>query len=215
MKRFTVALFVFLLAACGGSSGGSGSQTQQKQTSAETVAYNSSDFPGLSKCPESGSWDNYLKAEQAADPSQYATDKSDWEGLKAAGANDSYVSVQADTSSGCGNFGTDTPTGKVVNVYSVRFKDDASASANFKTNSKDFHLSDSDLANIQSAGGKVQQGSATGLGSNSVVVELTVPGTSFYIAFWQNKNFEVALISYNIPAADAEAANKKINDRIQ
>ena len=215
MRRITVVLCVLLLAACGGSSGGSGSQQQQKQTSAQTVASSADDFPGLTKCPESGTWDSYLKAEQAADPSQYATDKSDWEGLKAAGANDSYVAVYADSSSGCGNFGTDTPSGKVVNLYAVRFKDEASASSNFKTNSADFHLSAGDLANIQSAGGKVQQGSATGLGANSVAVELVVPGTSFYIAFWQNKNFEVAMIAYNIAVTDGEAASKKINDRIQ
>ena len=217
MNRFIVPVCVLVLAACGGTSGGTsgGSGSQQQQTSAQSVASDSSDFSGLSKCPESGSWDSYLKAELAKDPTQYTTDKKDWDSLKAAGANDSYVAVYADTSSNCGNFGTDTPSGKVVNVYAVRFKDQASASDNFKSNSADFHLSDSDLTSITAAGGKVQQGAATGLGANSVVVELSVAGMSFYIAFWQNKNFEVAMIVYNMPVTDGEAASTKINSRIK
>jgi len=215
MNRIAIVAFAFLLAACGGSSsGGSGSQ-QQQQTSAESVASSSGDFPGLSKCPESGSWDSYLKAEQAKDPTQYSTDKGDWDGLKAAGANDSYVAVYAESSSACGNFGSDTPTGKAVDIYAVRFKDESSAAANYKASSTDFHLSDSDLQNVTAAGGKVQQGSATGLGSNSVAVELALPGTSFYIAFWQSKNFEVAMIAYNVAVTDGENAAKTVNGRIK
>lgn len=213
MNRVTAVAFALLLAACGGSSGGGGGGTPA-QTSAESVASNPSDFPGMTKCPESGSWDNYLKAEQSADPTQYASDKTDWDNLKAAGANDSYIAVYADNSSSCGHFGTDTPSGKMVDLYAVRFKDSPSASDNFKTSSKQFHLSDTDLQTIQSAGGKVGQGSATGLGANSIAVSLSVAGLSFYIAFWQKNKFEVAMIAYNIPTTDGEAAAKKVNDRI-
>ena len=214
MNRIAVLLCALALAACGGSSGGGGGGTTTHETSAETVASSSSDFSGLAKCPESGTWDNYLKAEQTKDPSQYASDKSDWDGLKAAGANDSYIAVYSASSSGCGSFGAAAPSGMVVNIYAIRFKDSASASDNFKTNSKTFHLSDSDLQNIQSAGGKVAQGDATGLGTNSIAVSLSIAGTSFYIAFWQKNKFEVAMIAYNIPVADAEAAAKKVNGRI-
>src|SRR5438045_1829223 len=102
MNRATVLACVLVLAACGGSAGTGGAASSPKPTSAETVASNSSDFSGLSKCPESGSWDTYLKAEQAKDPAQYTTDKSDWDGLKTAGANDSYIAVYADATSACG-----------------------------------------------------------------------------------------------------------------
>jgi hypothetical protein len=212
MKRFTAAAFALVLAACGGSPG-SGGASPSPQTTAQTVASNSGDFPSLTRCPESGSWDDYLKAEQSKDANQYTSDKSDWDNLKAAGANDSYIAVYADDSSHCGNFGN-VPSGKVVDIYAIRFKDENAASANFKTNQKDFHLSDSDLQNIQSAGGKVTQGGATGLGDNSVVVELSIAGASFYIAFWQKKNFEVAMIVYNVPVTDGETVAKKVSDRI-
>ena len=205
---------LLLISACGGPSGGGGGGVAQ-ETSAETVGSNSSDFAGMQKCPESGTWDSYLKAEQEKDPSQYETDKKDLDDLKAAGANDTYVAVYAASTSDCGNFGADTPSGKVAQIYTIRFKDMASASANFKVHQKDFHLSDSDLQNIKSAGGTVKQGGETGLGDNSVLVEFSIAGQSFYAAFWQKDKFEVAIITFNVPTADSESATKKVSDRIK
>ena len=204
---------VVLLAACGGSSGGGGGAPQK--TSAEAVASSSSDFSGLQKCPESGTWEHYLTAEQNKNPSQYSTDKTDLDTLKAAGADDTYVAVYADVASGCGNFGADTPTGKLAEVFAIRFKDASTASANFKANLKDFHLSDSDLANIKGAGGVVGQGSATGLGDNSVVVSFAIAGVSFYVAFWQKNQFEVAMITFNVAEKDSKTAVTSIDGRMK
>jgi len=201
---------ILLIAACGGSSGGNGSQ----RTSAQTVASNSSDFSSLQKCPESGSWDHYLTAEQSKNPSQYATDKSELDSLKAAGADDTYVVVYADSSAGCGTFGAETPSGKEAEDFAIRFKDASAASASFKNDLKDFHLSDSDLTSIKSAGGTVAQGSATGLGDNSVVVSFAIAGVSFYAAFWQKNQFEVALITFNVPGADSKTASTRIDGRM-
>ena len=215
MNRATVLACVLLLAACGGSSGGGGGGGNAPQeTSAKTVASNSGDFNGLTSCPESGSWEDYLKAEQTVNPTQYATDKKDWDNLKAGGANDSYIAVYSDSATNCGHFGSDQPTGKVADVYAIRFKDSSSAAASFKDTSKDFNITDEELTQIQSAGGKVQRGSATGFGDNSLVVEFSIAGTSFYIAFWQKNKFEIAMIVFNLPIADGEAAAQKVNSRI-
>jgi hypothetical protein len=207
-----VAIAVFLLAACGGGSGPS--LGVSGPPSAKAVAANDSDFSGMSKCPESGSWDTYLKAEQTKDPSQYQTDKTNWDDEKAAGANDSYIAVYSASPSDCGGFGTSTPSGKAVYVFAIRYKDSNSASASYKAGSKQIHLSDSDLANIKAAGGTVQQGTATGLGDNSIVVSLDIASASIYIAYWQKKQFEVAVVSYQVPSADVGAAAKKIDARI-
>lgn len=211
--RLLVAVSVFLLAACGGGSTGSGTAVAGPP-SAQTVAANDSDFSGMTKCPESGSWDNYLKAEQSKDPSQYQTDKSSWDDTKTAGADDSYIAVYAASSSDCGQFGAGSPSGKVAYVFAVRFKDTTKASADYKAGSKNFHLSDSDVANIQAAGGTVQQGSATGLGDNSIVVSIDVAGASIYIGYWQKKQFQVAVVTYQVPTSDAGAAATKIDARI-
>src|SRR5438132_12377240 len=169
MTRILVVACVTVLAACGGGSGPS-LPVVQGPPSAQNVAQNSSDFPGLSKCPDSGSYDNYLKLEQTKAPDQYQSDKTTWDDLKASGANDSYVAVYAANASDCSQFAAGTPSGKVVYVYAIRFKDSSSASASYKTTSKDFHLSDDDLANLKAAGGTAAQGSATGLGDNSIVL---------------------------------------------
>ena len=210
--RSLVAVCAFALAACGGGSGPSLGVTGPP--SAQTVASNGSDFSGMQKCPESGTWDNYLKAEQTKDPTQYQTDKSDWDSMKAAGANDSYIAVYAVNATDCGQFGGGNPSGKVAYVFAIRFKDSNSASTNFKSNSKSFHLSDTDVANLKAAGGTVEQGSTTGLGDNSIVVSINFGGSSVYIAFWQKNEFEVAEITFDVPTSDSGAVTKKINDRI-
>jgi hypothetical protein len=207
-----VAITVFLLAACGGGNGPS--LGVSGPPSAQAIAANDSDFSGMTKCPESGSWDTYLKAEQTKDPSQYQTDKTNWDDEKSAGANDSYIAVYSASASDCGGFGSSTPTGKVAYVFAIRYKDNSSASASYKAGSKQIHLSDSDLANIKAAGGTVQQGAATGLGDNSIVVSLDIASASIYIAYWQKKQFEVAVVSYQVPSADVEVAAKKIDARI-
>src|SRR2546426_11946677 len=167
MSRFRViALFgAVALAACGG--GGSGASLGvQGPPSAQSIAQDSKDFPGLQKCPESGSYESYLKAEETKNPDQFKTDKTTWADLKAAGANDSYIAVYAANATDCGQFAAGTPSGKGAYVYAIRFKDSTSASASYKVTSKDFHLSDSDVANLKAAGGTVQLGAATGLGDN-------------------------------------------------
>jgi hypothetical protein len=213
MIRSLVGVCAVLLVACGGSSA-PGSPAAQGPPSAQKVAASDSDFSGMQKCPESGSWDSYLKAEQTVDPTQYQTDKASWDDFKAAGADDSYIAVYAANTADCGKFASGTPSGKVADVFAIRFKDSASASSNFKTNSKDFHLSDSDVANLKAAGGTIQQGAATGLGDNAISVSIALGGASVYVAFWQKKQFEVALFSFNLPTADGAAVTKKINERI-
>jgi hypothetical protein len=213
VTRLIVLFGAIVLAACGGGSGPSIPGVVGPQ-SAQSVAESSSDFSGLQKCPESGSYDSYLKQEQTKSPDQYQSDKTTWDDLKASGANDSYIAVYAANSSDCGQFAAGTPSGKVAYVYAIRFKDSTSASASFKTTSKDFHLSDDDLANLKAAGGTAAQGSATGLGDNSIVLSIDVAGVSVYIAVWENKTFEVAEVAFN-DATDAKAAVTKINGRIR
>ena len=202
-----------VLAACGG--GGSGpSLGVQGPPSAQSVAQNSNDFPGMQKCPESGSYESYLKAEETKNPDQFKTDKTMWADLKTAGANDSYIAVYAASASDCGKFSAGTPSGKVAYVYAIRFKDATSASASYKATSKDFHLSDSDIANLKASGGTVQVGTATGFGDNSTVVSIEFAGVAIYVAYWENKSFQVAMLAFNDPT-DAPAAATKINARIR
>lgn len=210
--RILVVACAAILTACGGGSGPS-LPVVQGPPSAQNVAQNSSDFPGLSKCPESGSYDNYLKQEQTKAPDQYQSDKTTWDDLKASGANDSYVAVYAANASDCSQFAAGTPSGKVVYVYAIRFKDSTSAAASYKASAKDFHLDSSQVTQLQAAGATVAQGTATGLGDNSIVISLDIAGVGVYVALWQNKEFEVAMVAFN-EATDGPTAATKINGRI-
>ena len=100
-------------------------------------------------------------------------------------------------------------------MFAVRFKDETSAQASFKTSAKTFHVSDSDLADVKAAGGTVTQGSATGLGDNSLEAYVSILGTSIFVGFWQSKRFEVAYLATNTAAADSQTLSKKINGRIR
>ena len=210
-SRLLVATCVLVLAACGGGTGAGASGPP----SAQTVAANDGDWSGLQKCPESGSWDSYLNAEKTKAPDRYQTDKKSWDDLKAAGANDSYVAVYSAGTSHCGEFGEANPggtPGKVAYVYVVRFKDTSSAAASYKATSKDFNLTDADVSQLKAAGATVSQGSATGLGANSIEISIAVAGATFFVGYWQDKSFEVALVTLNQPSS-ADAAGK-INGRI-
>ena len=214
MKRALLLAAVSVLAGCGAPGlGGSGSIGPP---SAQSLAANDSDYSGMSKCPQSGSWDDYLKAEQQSDPTNYQTDKANWDQLKASGADDGYVAAYAQDASECAIFGAAAPPkGKVTYVFVVRFKDEASAQAGYKTSAKTFHVSDADLASVKAAGGTVTQGSETGLGANSVQAYVSILGTSIFAGFWQNKRFEVADLAANTQVADSQAICKKINGRIR
>lgn len=211
MRRSLVTAVLVLLSACGG--GGSGSGTQGPP-SAKSVAQNSSDFSGEQLCPESGSYPSYLANEQTKAPARYTTDKKTWDDLTAGGVNDSYVAVYADTTSSCGQFGT-TTTGKVARVYAFRFKDSASAANTYTNQQSGFPLSTSNIAILKAAGATVGQGDPTGLGSNLVVVTFSGAGVTLDIGEWQNKEFVLALLIFDLPSISGKTLATKINGRVR
>ncbi len=208
-----IVVAALLLAACGG--GSASGVGVQGPPSAQSVAQSSSDFSGVQKCPESGSYESYLQAEQAKAPDRYATDKKTWDDLKAAGANDSYIAANAGSPSDCNQFGSSNIQGKVADVFAIRFKDSTEAAAAYTTSQGQFHLTDSDVASLKAFGATVLNGTATGLGSNSIVVKFAIANVIAYIALWQNKEFEVAMITYNLPLTVGPAAATKVNSRIR
>jgi len=211
--RIPLFLCLLLSAACGGGSGSN--LGVQGPPSARSVAESSSDFSGVQKCPESGSYETYLQTEQSKAPDRYTTDKKTWDELKAAGANDSYIAAYADAPSDCDQFGSGNIQGKVAEVFAVRFQDSAKAVAAYSTSKGQFHLTDSDVAQLKAFGATVQDGAATGFGPNSSVVKFSIASVTAYIALWQNKEFEVAMLTYNLPLTAGPAAATKVNSRVR
>src|SRR5260370_33655930 len=104
LKGPVVAAAVAVLAACGGGGSGPGLPGTSGPPSAQSVASGSSDFSGLQKCPESGSYDSYLKAWQTGDPTQFQTDKKTWDHLKAGGPHDNYLTAYSEHTLDCAPF---------------------------------------------------------------------------------------------------------------
>jgi hypothetical protein len=100
-------------------------------------------------------------------------------------------------------------------VFAVRFQDSSKAGAAYTTSQSQFHLTDSDVAQLKAFGATVLDGAATGFGPNSIVVKFAIASVSAYIALWQNKEFEVAMITYNLPLAAGPAAATNVNSRIR
>lgn len=211
LLRTLIVVSALLVAGCGGGP----SLGVQGPPSAQSIAESTSDFSGMQKCPESGSYDRYLQAEQSKAPDRYATDKKTWDDLKAAGADESFIAANADSSANCAQFGSSSLQGKVAEVFAVRFKDSAKAAAEYTTSQGEFHLKDSDLAQLKAVGATVLDGTVSGLGANSIVVKFDIAGVTAYIALWQNKEFEVAMITYNLPLTAGPAAATKVNSRIR
>ena len=209
--RTLLVVCALLVAACGGGTGAGA----QGPPSAQSVAQNSSDFSGVQKCPDSGSYDSYLQAEQAKAPARYPTDKKAWDSLKAAGVDDSYIAVNADTPSNCDQFGSTNFQGKVAEVFALRFQDSTKAAAAYTTSQGDFHLTDSEVSQLKAFGATVLNGTATGFGQNSIVVKFAIANVTAYIALWQNKEFEVAIVTYNLPLTAGPAAAAKVNSRVR
>ena len=209
--KILVVAVALLAAGCAGAS----TPGAQGPPSAQTVAQGSSDFSGVQRCGQSGSYDKYLRAEQTKAPDRYTADKKTWDDLKSAGANDSYIAAYADTASDCDQFASTTLQGKVAEVFAVRFKDSSAAESTYTTSQTQFHLTDSDVAQLKAFGATVLEGEPSGLGKNSTVVRFDIAGSTAYIALWQNKEFEVALVTYNLPLTAGPPAVSKINSRVR
>jgi hypothetical protein len=65
------------------------------------------------------------------------------------------------------------------------------------------------------ANGAVVEGTKTGLGANSIVLNTTILSQAFYIAVWQNKAFMVILGIINLDAATGQKVATAENKRIK
>ncbi len=94
--------------------------------------------------------------------------------------------------------------------FAFQFKDQASAEKGYTTESI-FGFSASSLKSSQVP---VVEGTATGLGKNSIVLTIAINQQSFYVAVWQNKQFMVILAILNVDTAASKKAALAENSRI-
>jgi hypothetical protein len=169
----------------------------------------------MQRCDLSGDINTYLKKIQTKDPSTYSTIKSQWEAAQKDGATAADVEFYTDSTAHCASLESSgsqvgTATYKLAVNFVFQFKDQASAEKGYKSDSI-FGFSATSLKSSQVP---VTEGTATGLGPNSIVLTIAISNQTFYVAVWQNKQFMVILGVLNIDAATdknvALAENKRI-----
>jgi len=199
-----------MLAACSSQPGTTTAPT------AASVAVQPSDLPNtMHRCSISGDINTYIESLKTKDPATYTSTKNEWADAQSKGATATQVSFYTDSDANCTNVASTVANLSaaayplVVN-FSVQFKDEASA-ANGYTNGQIFGI---DSAMLK-ANGAVVEGTKTGLGANSIVLNTTILSQAFYIAVWQNKAFMVILGIINLDAATGQKVAAAENKRIQ
>jgi hypothetical protein len=203
-------LAVLLVAACSSQPGTTIAST------AASVAVQPGDLPNtMHRCSISGDINTYIESLKTKDPATYTSTKNEWADAQSKGATATQVSFYTDSDANCTNVASTVANLSaaayplIVN-FSVQFRDEASA-ANGYTNGQIFGI---DSAMLK-ANGAVVEGTKTGLGANSIVLNTTILSQAFYIAVWQNKAFMVILGIINLDAATGQKVAAAENKRIQ
>ena len=204
MPRVLIAAFLLLVVGACGPFGSIGNPA----ASASSVAVQASDLTsGMHRCDLSGNINDYLKKIQTKDPATYTTIKGQWAAAQKDGATEADVEFYTDSAAHCTALESNgsqigTATYKLVVNFDFKFKDQASAEKGYSSDSI-FGFS---AASLKSSQVPVVEGTATGLGPNSIVLTIAISNQTFYVAVWQNKEFMVILGLLNIDSA----ADKKI-----
>jgi hypothetical protein len=203
---------ILMVVACGGSVSNPASGP-----TAATVAVQQSDLPaGMQKCDLSGDVDSFLNKSKTKDPNTYTSTKTEWDAAKAQGATAAYVAFFSDSTAHCTSLESNSSdissaTYKLVVNFVIQFKDEASASKGYTTESI-FGFSASQL---KTGGAPVVEGTQTGLTANSIVLSISIANQSFYVAVWQNKAFMSILAILNIDTATCKKVALAENSRIK
>ena len=215
MQRVLLVL-VIVLAAVACQPGATAAKAQP--VTAESISLQPGDVTGLQRCSASGDMAAVLQAEKARNPLAYDLDATEWEQWRFQGASDAYLAVYGRTTADCdavSTSGTGAPTGGLMVGLIVQFKSEAVAARTYGSNSTLLGFGPRDIAFIRLVGGSLMTGSDTGLGPRSVIGSGSVPGSTYNLAFWQNKLFDSFLIAYDLPSTDAQVAANDVNHRIR
>lgn len=207
-KAIALAAVLIVVAACG--------DTAPAGPSAQSVSVQSKDLPkGMAKCDLTGGIDTFISREASPDPATSQAASTSWKDAQKNGAKAAYTAVYTDNSAHCAaikSSSTDisaTSYPLVIN-FVVQYKDEPSAARAYAGETV-FQFSS---AKLRTGGQPVVEGTGTGLGKNSIVLNAPVLSQTFYIAFWQNRGFLVILYVINLDSATGKRIATAQNSRI-
>jgi hypothetical protein len=191
--------------------------TTSRATTPQTVSLQPGDVPAMQRCATSGNVNTVLQQEKSQHSLAYDMHATEWEQWKRQGATDAYFAVYGSTAADCvaaSVSGTGAPRGALMVGLVVEFRDATLAAHNYSLDSTLMGLGPQDIRFIELANGTTTFGTATGLGPKSVIGSGLVGGTNYFIAMWQNKQFETDFIGYAVANSDADKAVLSMNRRI-
>jgi hypothetical protein len=205
MRRL-LAWICFGLALAGCSSGVGGITIGAP--SPQSVALQAADLPsGLKACPGSGSIDSYLQAIRTKDPDSYSQVKDAWDEFQRAGADAAAITAYTEQPSACSGV-LGAGQGRSAASFVIRYQDSSAAVDAYRKGILGFP----NPATAQQTPG-LTVGDATGFGANSWVFNQTLQGRAAYIAFWQEKQFDILVFAADLDPADAEHAARSVDSR--
>jgi hypothetical protein len=135
-KSLAVLVALLMLVACGGST-----PAAPSGPTAAKISVQPGDLPSdMHKCDVSGDIDTFLNKSKSKDPNTYTTTKAEWDSAKQKGATAAYTAFYTDSAAHCATVESNssditTATYKLVVNFVVQFKDEASASKGYTTES--------------------------------------------------------------------------------
>ena len=191
---------------------------REKPLTLQSIALQPGDVAGLQRCRASGDVESVLQDEKSNNPEAYDLNATEWEQWKRQGASDAYFAAYGRTAADCAALspaGTGAPSGGLVISLIVGFKSDSIAARTYGAGSALLGFGPRDIEFIKLVGGSVTTGPGTGLGIRSVIGSGSVPGSTFYFAFWQNKVFDSYVYAYDLASDLARGAADNVNRRIR
>jgi hypothetical protein len=217
MRKGGALLGLVLVVATAGCQVGAPT-AKDKPASLQSIALQPGDVAGMQRCGTSGDVASVLQDEKANNPVAYELNATEWEQWRQRGASDAYFAAYGRTVADCAALspaGTGAPAGGLVISLIVKFKSDSIAARTYGVDAALLGLGPRDIEFIKLVGGSITTGSDTGLGPLSVIGSGSVPGTTFYFAFWQNKVFNSYVYAYDLASDVAQGAADDVNRRIR
>ena len=218
LMRAGRALLVLVLMVASAGCQPAGPTAKQKPVTLQSIALQPGDVAGLQPCGASGDVEAVLQDEKSTNPYAYDVNSTEWAQWKRQGASDAYFAAYGRTAADCDALspaGTGAPSGGLVISLIVKFKSDSKAEWTYGAASALLGFGPRDIEFIKLVGGIITTGSDTGLGPRSVIGSGSVPGTTFYFAFWQNKAFDSYVYAYDLASDLAQGAADDVNRRIR
>ena len=194
-----------------------GLASKPKAATVESVALQPGDLAGFQRCSASGDVKAVIKDEKSTEPTEYDLNATEWAQWSRQGASDAYFVAYGRTAGDCAALsasGTGAPSGGMMLGLVVEFTSPTKALRTYAAGSTLLGFGPRDTTFIRLVGGTVVTGSQTGFGPQSVIASGTATGSSYYVAFWQNKAFDSYLLGYDMAPDDARNAAGKVNARI-